>query len=327
MHLYFARPLQTLARVSSALLLVSFAQAAAATPYRFDDLLPAPAAGVFKPRDLNDAGLVVGGYDDGFRRRGFLYQDGFYTTVLGNTGTLAIEPRGVNDAGQVAGYYTDLVLSSYSLGFLLDRGTLSLFNGAEPWGTDIGGINNVGQIVGWNPIGLFGAGFIYTPASHQLARLDGIDLLPADINDAGDLVGRQQYYIVSDDGTFTTGVRAATYEDGSYHLIDVPGAQQDQVLPYGINNAGAVSGSFIDAVGSHGFVFEDGRVSVLDAPGAVPGTTQVFGINNRGQVAGFFVDDEGMTRGFIASPVPEPTSAALMLVGLVGLGLRLRRRS
>jgi hypothetical protein len=69
----------------------------------------------------------------------------------------------------------------------------------------------------------------------------------------------------------------------------------------------------------------------LDAQGASPSLlgTQPGGINNLGQIAGrFWTDSTNTFHGFLATPVsevPEPSSLALLSVGVIGSGI-LRRR-
>ena len=70
---------------------------------------------------------------------------------------------------------------------------------------------------------------------------------------------------------------------GRVTTIDYPGATQ--TLAFGMNTAGDVVGSYIDAAGmEHGFVLRDGAFTSFDYPGAV--WTEGWGINSQGEIAG-----------------------------------------
>jgi probable HAF family extracellular repeat protein len=72
---------------------------------------------------------------------------------------------------------------------------------------------------------------------------------------------------------------------------------------HGINNAGQIVGTFINAatLEQHGFLYTDGSFSIIDVPGSI--YTNATGINDKGQIAGMFGDATGQ-RGFIAMPIP-----------------------
>ena len=64
----------------------------------------------------------------------------------------------------------------------------------------------------------------------------------------------------------------------------------------------------------------------VDDPNGI-GTTTFNGVNDLGQIVGFYVNGADNTIGLLASPVPEPSSAALLLGGLIVLGvISVRRR-
>ncbi|HZZ68965.1 MAG TPA: PEPxxWA-CTERM sorting domain-containing protein [Phenylobacterium sp.] len=96
------------------------------------------------------------------------------------------------------------------------------------------------------------------------------------INDAGVIAGSffdnaGAHGFVDNNGVFTT--------------VNVPGAKQTQIS--GINNAGVLSGYYVDASGGdHGFIDVGGTITTLDAPGFV-GATTAYGLNNSNQVLVF----------------------------------------
>jgi hypothetical protein len=103
----------------------------------------------------------------------------------------------------------------------------------------------------------------------------------------------------------------------SFIPINVPGASR--TLPYGINKAGQIVGSYDNSAGTHGFLRNtDGTFITIDVPGA--DGTIAYGINRAGQIAGTYFVAPGHhcflrnTDGtFIAIDVPgaPATTAAL----------------
>src|ERR1051326_3005775 len=70
---------------------------------------------------------------------------------------------------------------------------------------------------------------------------------------------------------------------GRVTTIDYPGATQ--TLAFGMNTAGDVVGSYIDAAGmEHGFVLRDGAFTAFDYTGAF--WTEGWGSNSKGEIAG-----------------------------------------
>lgn len=135
------------------------------------------------------------------------------------------------------------------------------------------------------------------------------------ITPSGQIVGGY-----SDAGGITHGF---LFSGGSYTALDVPGSASTSAT--GINDAGQVVGSDFAGDRIHGFLLSGGGFTSLDVPGSI--STLARGINDAGQIVGSYTDPAGITHGFLATPVPEPTTLALLGLGITALaGWRLQRK-
>lgn len=104
----------------------------------------------------------------------------------------------------------------------------------------------------------------------------------------------------------------------TFSRLDVPGSSFGTVAS-GINDAGQIVGQYFD-VGSrgHGFLLSGGVYTPIDVPGAIAATAR--GINDAGQIVGDYID-AGFSRsgGFLATPIPEPSTLTLFSIGLLGM--------
>ena len=91
-----------------------------------------------------------------------------------------------------------------------------------------------------------------------------------------------------------------------------------------IDDSGLLAGWFEDSGGRHGFFGSVLSFEQIDFSGA--DSTTIEGSNNaRVLVGGYFIGD--VSHAFIATPVPEPATWALLAVGLSALAwTRSRRR-
>jgi hypothetical protein len=155
--------------------------------------------------------------------------------------------NGVNDLDQIVG--TDSVVTR---GFLDSSGVFtSIFPGMNL--TFVYGINNVGQIVGYNPVGGVPGqtGFVeHNGVFTGVSAPNGFQTIPRAINNRGQIVGiyfaggGQVHSFLESNGVFTT--------------IDFPGALGD-TIPHGINDSGEIVGAYSTTPNSnfsatHGFL-------------------------------------------------------------------------
>ena len=82
----------------------------------------------------------------------------------------------------------------------------------------------------------------------------------------------------------------------------------------------------------HGYFYNTntGTYTFLDDPSAAFNNgvevTQITGINNSGEITGFYSDANGVFHGFVAVAVPEPSSMALLGIGVTSVVVWARRR-
>lgn len=144
--------------------------------------------------DINDAGMMVGGYGDSSTYNAFIYDptlNSFSTVSMPNaTTTTAI---GINNANQVVGTYKDSSNSYH--GFLFDGTGYTSIDMPGATKTEALGINNNGQVVGYYvDSNLLTHGYIFDIFSQAFTTLDIPELgsygtRVFDINDNGLLVG------------------------------------------------------------------------------------------------------------------------------------------
>jgi probable HAF family extracellular repeat protein len=268
----------------AACLLGFMSTAALAGPYTFSQI-DFPGSTNTTAHGLNDKGDIVGYFYVGNVPHGFLFSGGMYTQidVPSSTQTLAY---GINDSGQIVGVFDG---AGGQHGFLK---TGSSF-------LDLGlgfavGINDAGQVVGSNASG---QGTLYSGGSFTTYNYPGATFTRGDgINDLGQIVGLTGDAAVGHGFLLSGGVFSA-----------FPVGSDAQ----GINNAGEVVGAF----NGHGFLAIGGTITTFDDP--APGATfnRAVRINDAGQIAGAFNDATG-GHGYLATPVPEPESFAMLLAGL-----------
>ena len=200
----------------------------------------------------------------------------------------------------------------------------------------VGGINNLGQIVGGfydatgRPHGFLDTNGVFTTINFPGAYSTFVE----GINDSGEMAG---YYTTPElggylgtafayiNGTFTTlrggfatginnvhqvvgsfGAVGYLYANGAYTQFAFPGA--DTTVPLGINNGGLIVGQY---AGAHGFLRTATTFTTVDVPGTTG--TAAYGINDTGQVVGYsssggFLDNNGF---FTNINFPGPGGTAL----------------
>lgn len=247
---------------------------------------------------INDSGSIVGvsvsytGIGTGFLRAA----DGSLTDINPTTlSSVYSEAIGINNAGAVVGYFTNTLppsldqIQAYSHGFIYSGGTYSQLDVpvAAGFGTELDSINSYGVIGGsYLDYSFAPHAFVYDLTSATFAYL-GATGLSASPSSLPTQIGQ-----LNDAFAFPASV-----------------VSYDPTSPVGF-----------DAVS---FIVLGGTITPFGVPGA--DTTSGFGLNLSGQTTGFYVEGQSV-HGFIANPVPEPASWALMLAGFGTIGWSSRRR-
>ena len=144
-----------------------------------------------------------------------------------------------------------------------------------------------------------------------------------DINDAGMVVGA---------ATLSNGAQVGyLWQNGVTTLLPTPPGK-DRPVPLSVNSSGVIAGSAWDTVhypGSRACVWNEGQVTFLDdllAPDSGWALVDATDINEVGQIVGNG-QLNGVAHGFLLTPIPEPSSLAVLSLGAAcGWKLSGRRR-
>ncbi|MBB6431278.1 hypothetical protein [Algisphaera agarilytica] len=292
------------------------------TTYQF------PGAPITGFRDINAAGDVVGYYQtdaaDFNTANALRIVGGVPETINPPTSLTDRRAFGNNDAGTVVGSFNN----SGSHGFVLTGPTFTTYDApGTTQGTTIRGLNNPGDFVGeYDDAGGVQRGFVQlSPSSSgtfQTVTVPGaVSTTVRAINDAGRIAG---FYADA-----TGALHGYVSHDGlAFTTIDHPDPAAVSTLVGGINNDGVLVGAWLAALGSpesqpaRGFIRDaTGTFLPFDLIGAT--STIPIGLNDLGQIVGEAVAPDGTHYGFIATPIPEPTTASVFAL----MTLLITRRS
>jgi probable HAF family extracellular repeat protein len=268
---------------------------AGAQSYTFKTL-DFPGAVSTSAQAINAAGEIVGYFNEG---RGFILNFGSFEEATFSTfpGT-ACQTHffGVNDAGLLVGDVAGALPPDPGTTDGPGCGNPSAWSSLGQVHADFAiGINNAGQIVGYNvnpPTGYLLSGGAYSTIAFPGASWTVASGISADIVGwYGDGGGHQHGYLL---------------KAGNYSTIDVPGSTMTEA--WGING-GLIVGIYANAQGAHGFLLQGDTYRTIDVPGA--SSTFAFGVNALGQIVGSFTDTNGHSHGFVASPQEVPQKATM----------------
>ncbi|MEX2307082.1 MAG: PEP-CTERM sorting domain-containing protein [Pirellulales bacterium] len=257
---------------------------------------------------INDSGQVTGQSDTTGGAHAFLYDSTMHD--LGTLGGSYSYGIGINASGQVSGYSQTTGGAAHAFlydGTMNDLGTLG---GTDSFGW---GINDSGQMTGFSK--LIGDAewhaFLYDGTLHDLGTLGGTQSEGHGINASGHVAGT----------SYAT--------EGSYHAFLYDGTMNDLGVSnsygFGINGSGQVVGYF----GNVAFLYTSGSglvdLNSLIDPSSGWELSTALAINDAGQITGWGLIG-GQQHAYLLTPVPEPTSLALLALGLPLLAWRNSRR-
>jgi len=197
---------------------------------------------------INNIGQVVGYYGAGATWSGFIYNKGVFSTLdyPGVTASGYTEPWGINDKGQVVGIYN---LTSHgpdgTYGYIYSGGIFTTINFPESTFTFAYGINDRGQIVGFNgEYSFIYSGGVFTTLDDPSVTA-GMFTVATGINDRGQVVG---YYQDTELSPYVPSSYGFIYNKGVFSTLDYPSSPI--TFLDGINDLGQIvgvntTGSFI----------------------------------------------------------------------------------
>ena len=267
---------------------------------------------------INNSGTIAG-FDNGVTNQGFtLILPSSFTGVNFPVGVSSMA-TGINAAGDVSGIFVDAAGNTHGFTEIggvfktVDNPVSTVFNQAL-------GINNSDETVGYYTLIPGGApgDVSYSQKSGVFTPVTG---LPTNFNNQAvginnaatpEIVGFYQ-----PDAGLTTSFGYLD-DGGTITTIDPFDSVFTQAL--GINDLGEIVGFYTDAAGNqHGYIDNDGVFTSFDPPGSA--STTINGLNDKGDIVGFYTNPTTDTvEGFVGTPVPEPSTWAMMLAGFAGLG-------
>lgn len=287
-----------------------------AATYQFKSINPFHSVET-SARGIDNHGNVVGDFATAAQQTactesGFVLHDGAFKKInVPFAGATDTDANGVNNDGDVVGNWDVRPVGcsngGVDHGYVLSEGKFIMLPDPpnQTGGPDFNAINDEDDVVGvLTPVPPTpkngNRGFLLDDGVYTLIDC-GKDQTEANgINDDGDIVGE-----CTDFSPPAYHEHGFLLRDGTFYLIDYPGAGCDGTVAYGINANGDIAGTYSDAnCNEHGFVVKDfpeePKWQTVDVPGAA--NTKVAAINDNDGLAGTISDaTDNINLGFKAT--------------------------
>jgi uncharacterized membrane protein len=291
-------------------------------------------------RDINNANAVLGVDASVSAAHGFVWQAGVRTALpdLANfNGYRYSDVAAINDAGQIAGNTGDIAYrwsSNGSGGYLLTGLGVDL-----GWTTGSGSaaaINSAGAVLLSQVYDSYRTGYSFgIDHTSIIPELPGYQPVGLALNDQYQVAG----YGVYNCGGYSCN-RPFVWQGPEVAWLPVAVAATGWSISgeaRGLNESGqVVGGAYVAGYDRRAFLWTlgAGGWSATDMNTLIPAGSpfwhlaDAIDINERGQIVGLgsVAGDNSGDHVFLLTPVPEPAPAALLLAGLLSLGLLRRRR-
>jgi hypothetical protein len=295
-------------------------------PYTFTTL-DVPGATQTIPSGINGGGRVVGWYIQGGVTRGFVYEDGVFTTNIVYPGAVFTQLRGVSPSGEIAGTYRNAGETGPAFhGFVLTTdGTFlearfpnhanNITQRIMPDGTLLGCFHDGDTMASMHGATISREAYMPNASTVSGEGYSSLDNFASMTN--GGTPGGHTFTGQFVDMDTNLG-RAFVIDGGEFTGFDAPGS--DFTAAEDMNPSATIVGQFESAGTSniHGFVLDQWRVAggtlsgsftTIDfplSPSTIAAYTDVFGINPRGDIVGKYRQTAaGPFHGYIATRKTE----------------------
>jgi hypothetical protein len=279
--------------------------------------LDRPAASNTQLWGINDSNQIVGSDSLG----GFVYTGGVASAMPAWAGAEGITPFGIANDGTIVGSWRSPG-DGRTHGFIYRAGSYSGWDLGLPGlsFTQIRSISLDGRYIAGYATGDTpgSTGFVFDTQSSQLTTYAASGTL---ILQGSTSAGMTAGSLAGSSDNINGGVLA--FGGGSYTVYPGMPGVDGRISFRGINDAGMMSGFTRNngvTTAIFGSVTQGYSFSALTIDGAA--TSVGTGLNNQNAVVGFYTDSAAQMHGFLATPVPEPTTALMLAGGLAALAWR-----